>query len=110
MFISARDLARMGLLGLRNGNWGGKQILSEQWVKMARTPTEPNPGYGYMNWFLNTNQKLFPAARADSVAYIGNGDNIVFIVYQHGMVAVFRWIAHAQSAEFVRLLLAALKD
>lgn len=31
----------------------GKQILSEQWVKMARTPTGPNPGYGYMNWILN---------------------------------------------------------
>src|SRR5579883_32246 len=83
MFIGARDLARIGLLGLHNGNWDGKQILSEQWVKMARTPTGPNPGYGYMNWFLNTDQKMFPTARADSVAYIGNGENIVFMDYQH---------------------------
>jgi CubicO group peptidase (beta-lactamase class C family) len=105
MFISARDLGRMGLLGLHNGNWDGKQILSEQWVKMARTPTGPNPGYGFMNWFLNTDQKLFPAAPADSVAYIGNGANIVFIDYQHDIVAVFRWINHAQEAEFVRLLI-----
>lgn len=77
---------------------------------MARTPTGPNPGYGYMNWFLNTNQKLFPAARGDSVAYIGNGDNIVFIDYQHDMVAVFRWIDGAQKAESVRLLLAAVNN
>ena len=104
MFISARDLARMGLLGLNNGKWRGKQILSVRWVKMARTPTVPEPDYGYMNWFLNTNQKLFPAARADSVAFIGNGDNIVFIDYQHDMVAVFRWIDDGQKAEFVRLL------
>jgi hypothetical protein len=110
MFISARDLARIGLLGLHNGNWNGKQILSEQWVKMARTPTGPNPGYGYMNWFLNTDQKLFPAAPADSVAYIGNGDNVVFIDYQHDIVAVFRWIDDTQEAEFVRLLLAAVID
>jgi CubicO group peptidase (beta-lactamase class C family) len=108
MFISARDLARMGLLGLNNGRWGDKQILSEQWVKMARTPTGPNPGYGYMNWFLNTDQKLFPAARADAVAFIGNGDNIVFIDYEHDTVAVIRWIDDSQKAEFVRLLEAAL--
>ena len=82
MFISARDLARMGLLGLNNGRWGDKQILSEQWVRMARTPTGPNPGYGYMNWFLNTDRKLFPAAREDAVDFIGNGDNIVFIDYR----------------------------
>jgi CubicO group peptidase (beta-lactamase class C family) len=108
MFISARDLARMGLLGLHDGRWGDQQILSEQWVKMARTPTGPNPGYGYMNWFLNTDQKLFPAARADSVAFIGNGDNIVFIDYQHDVVAVVRWIDDKQKADFVRLLEAAI--
>ncbi|MDE2265669.1 MAG: serine hydrolase [Alphaproteobacteria bacterium] len=108
MFISARDLARMGLLGLNDGRWGDRQILSGQWVKMARTPTGPNPEYGYMNWFLNTDQKLFPAARADSVAFIGNGDNIIFIDYQHDVVAVVRWIDDKQKAEFVQLLEAAI--
>ncbi len=43
MFISARDLARMGLLGLNDGAWNGKQVLSEAWIKMARTPTGPIP-------------------------------------------------------------------
>ena len=109
MFINARDLARMGLLGLNNGKWGGKQILSARWVKMARTPTAQEPDYGYMNWFLNTGQKMFPAARADSVAFIGNGDNIVFIDYEHDMVAVIRWIDDKQKAEFVRLLENALR-
>ena len=104
MFIDARDLARMGLLGLNNGKWGDRTILSEQWVKMARTPTPQEPDYGYMNWFLNTGQKMFPAAREGSVAFIGNGDNIVFIDYQHDMVAVIRWIDDKQKAEFVRLL------
>ncbi|MBS0469849.1 MAG: serine hydrolase [Proteobacteria bacterium] len=108
MFISAEDLARMGLLGLNNGTWNGHQILSEKWIALSRTPTGPNPGYGYMNWFLNTGQKLFPAAREDAVAFIGNGDNIVFIDYQHDLVAVIRWIDDSQKAEFVRLLEAAL--
>jgi CubicO group peptidase (beta-lactamase class C family) len=104
MFISARDLARMGLLGLNNGKWGGKQILSRKWVKMARTPTPQEPIYGYMNWFLNTDHKMYPAAREDCVTFLGNGDNVVFIDYQHDMVAVVRWIDDKQKAEFVRLL------
>jgi CubicO group peptidase (beta-lactamase class C family) len=110
MFIDARDMARMGLLGLNNGHWGSRQILSRDWIKRSRTPTGPNPGYGYMNWFLNTDKKLFPAAREDAVAFIGNGDNIVYLDYQHDIVAVVRWIDDGQKAEFVRLLLASLKQ
>jgi CubicO group peptidase (beta-lactamase class C family) len=110
MFISARDLARLGLLGLRKGQWGPRQIVSEKWIALARTPTGPNPGYGYMNWFLNTDRKLFPAASEDCTAYIGNGDNIVFIDYRHDVVAVVRWIDDAKKADFVALLEAALVD
>ena len=91
-----------------SGRWGERQILSDAWVKMAKTPTGPNPGYGYMNWFLNTGRKLFPAAREDSVAFIGNGDNIVFIDYQHDVVAVVRWIDDGQKAAFVEKLEAAI--
>jgi hypothetical protein len=109
MFISACDLGRMGLLGLHNGRWGDTQILSEAWVKMARTPTPQNPQYGYMNWFLNTGRKLAPAAREDAVMFLGNGDNIVFIDYQHDLVAVVRWLDDSQKAEFVRLLEAAMR-
>lgn len=110
MFISARDLGRMGLLGLHNGRWGNKQILSEKWVGMAKTPTPQNPEYGYMNWFLNTDRKLLPAARADAVMFLGNGDNIVFIDYQHDLVAVVRWLDDSQKAEFVRLLEVAIRQ
>jgi len=108
MFISARDLARMGLLGLNNGRLCNRQILSDAWIRLSKTPTGPNPGYGYMNWFLNTGRKLAPAAREDSVMFIGNGDNIVFIDYEHDMVAVARWIDDAQKAEFVARLEAAI--
>jgi CubicO group peptidase (beta-lactamase class C family) len=42
MVISAEDMARFGLLTLHRGRWGDKQILSDQWVKWALTPTGPN--------------------------------------------------------------------
>jgi CubicO group peptidase (beta-lactamase class C family) len=108
MFISARDLARLGLLGLGEGTWGDRQVLSETWIRLARTPTLVKQDYGYMNWFLNTGRKMFPAAREDAVAFLGNGTNMVFIDYEHDLVAVVRWIDDAQKAEFVRLLEASL--
>lgn len=107
MFISARDEARMGLLGLNNGKWDGKQILSDKWVMMAKSPTGPNPGYGYCNWYLNTNKAMYPDARADSVTFIGDGANEIFIDYQHDIVAVVRWIDGAKMKDFVRMLVEA---
>jgi CubicO group peptidase (beta-lactamase class C family) len=110
MFISARDEARMGLLGLHNGKWDGKQILSDAWVTMAKTPTVPNPGYGFCNWYLNTNKAMYPDARADSVTFIGDGANEIFIDYQHDIVAVVRWIDGGKMKDFVRLLVAATNE
>ena len=107
MFISARDQARLGLLGLNKGKWGTTQVLSDKWVAMARTPTGPNPGYGYCNWYLNTGKKMYPDAREDSVAFIGDGANIIFVDYQHDIVAVVRWIDGGKMKDFVKLLVAA---
>jgi hypothetical protein len=50
---------------------------------------------------------MYPDARADSVAFIGDGANVVFVDYQHDIVAVVRWIDSAKMKEFVRLLVAA---
>ncbi|WP_199564613.1 serine hydrolase domain-containing protein [Parvularcula marina] len=110
MFINAYDLARLGLLGLREGQWGEEVILSTEWIARARTPTGPESGYGYMNWFLNTDQKRFPAAREDAVSYLGAGANMVYIDYEHDLVAVVRWIDSKQLAAFVELLLEAAEE
>ena len=91
-------------MGLNKGKWGDKQILSDKWVAMARTPTGPNPGYGFCNWFLNTGKKMYPDAPEDSVAFIGDGANIIFIDYQHDTVAVVRWIDGGKMKDFVKLL------
>ena len=62
MFINAYDMARFGYLFLRNGKWKDRQIVSEKWMQMARTPGPANDGYGFANWFLNTGKKALPAA------------------------------------------------
>ncbi|HEX8686101.1 MAG TPA: serine hydrolase, partial [Pyrinomonadaceae bacterium] len=52
MFIGARDMARFGLLTLRRGRWKDKQVISEEWLRQATTPTTAQPTYGFMNFFL----------------------------------------------------------
>ena len=108
MFIHARDMARFGLLTLRRGRWGDRQVLSEAWVRHALTPTTAQPTYGVMNWFLNTDRKLWPSAPATAFAHLGNGTNLIYVDPEHDVVAVVRWIDNAQVDGFLRRLLAAV--
>src|SRR3954452_20431020 len=110
MFISARDMARFGLLTLRRGRWGDRQILSEDWVTRALTPTRAQPTYGFMNWFLNTDRKLLPSAPATAFVHLGNGTNAIYVDPEHDLVVVVRWIENDQLDGFVRLVLASLTE
>ncbi len=109
MFISAQDLARLGLLASRDGRWGGTQILSQQWIDFSRQPTDVRPGYGYMNWFLNTDQERFPSAPESAVVFYGAGTNMVYVDKENELVAVVRWIDYRKTEEFVAYLLNAVK-
>ena len=65
IFLTTRDMARIGLLMLHNGNWNGKQIVPRDWVAKSTgiiTPvTQLNPsiirrnrvGYGYLWWIFD---------------------------------------------------------
>jgi len=108
MWISARDQARFGMLSLARGNWAGNQIISEDWVKMARTPGKLNPNYGFMNWTLNTDHKLMPNAPADSFFHSGAGTNRIWVVPSLNLVVVLRWVGGDHFNGFVDRLLAAV--
>ena len=105
MWINSYDLARFGLLWLRNGKWGDRQIVSPAYVKMATTPSRHGPDYGFL-WWLNTKQALWPGSPADAIRAVGQGGNIIFISPSHDLVVVWRW--SAQSAEGFRRVVAAI--
>jgi len=109
MFINTYDMARFGLLTLHHGNWDGKQLISEQWVKQALTPTTANIGYGYMNWFLNGDKKLLPSAPANVWVHIGAGNNIIYCDPDHDLVVVMKWIDSNSMDGFFNTLLQAYK-
>ncbi|HWP38457.1 MAG TPA: serine hydrolase [Gemmatimonadales bacterium] len=108
MFISARDQARFGLLTLRRGKWKDKQVLSEEWVKLALTPTPVQPGYGFMNWFLNTERRMLPAAPENSFCHRGAGANVMCAIPDQDLLVVARWIQANQVAGLVERVLAAV--
>jgi CubicO group peptidase (beta-lactamase class C family) len=97
MFISAWDLARFGYLFLNNGKWGDRQLVSETWIAMAKSPGPANANYGFMNWFLNTpnaqtGRRPLASTPASSITFQGNGQNIVYIDWEHDVLVVVRWI------------------
>jgi CubicO group peptidase (beta-lactamase class C family) len=108
MFINAWDMARFGLLTQRRGLWGDKRILSEAWVTRALTPTGPQPTYGYMNWFLNTDRKWMPSAPASAFGHVGNGTNLVFVAPEQDLTLVVRWIENRSVDEFLGKVLGAI--
>jgi CubicO group peptidase (beta-lactamase class C family) len=101
MFISARDMARFGLLTARGGKWRDKQILSAEFVRQAKTPTPAQPTYGFMNWYLNTDKKLYPNAPATAFAHLGNGTNLIYVDPENDLVIVVRWIENNKIDEFI---------
>lgn len=111
MFISAYDMARFGYLFLRNGRWNDRQVISEEWIRMARRPGPANAEYGYMNWFLNTGRRALPAAPESSVVFQGNGRNVIYLDWDNDLVVVVRWIQSGPALdEFLRKLLGSLRS
>lgn len=59
LHIVTEDIAKLGQLYLQKGKWNGKQLLSEEWVKMATSKQVSNgsnpendweQGYGFQFW------------------------------------------------------------
>lgn len=107
LYMNANDMARFGLLTLRKGNWNGKQLISEDWINKSITPTKANTGYGFMNYFLNTDKKMYPSAPASAFTHIGNGTNAIYVDPENDLVVVLRWIEDKQIDGFLKILLSA---
>lgn len=97
IFINAWDLARFGYLFLREGNWAGTQLISREWINMARTGSSANPEYGFANWFLNPGRKALPNAPETAVTFQGAGRNVIYIDWQHDLLIVSRWIGNGDE-------------
>lgn len=80
--VSARDLARFGLLYLRHGLWGDRQVVPSAWVTESTTAhimSRAGPGFGYM-WWVCVDGRLFFTLPMPEGAYASYGVGAQFLV------------------------------
>ncbi|NJN05680.1 MAG: serine hydrolase [Rhodobacteraceae bacterium] len=73
--MTARDMARFGLLFLRGGQWNGKQIVPAAWVKESATSYSDagsSGGYGYL-WWVSREGVHFPGVTLPGGSYSARG-------------------------------------
>jgi CubicO group peptidase (beta-lactamase class C family) len=92
--VSARDLARFGLLFLREGQWQGQPIVPADWVKESTASHSQrgfDGGYGYM-WWTGVNNGLLPNVNVKAHSYYaaGWGGQRVFVLPYRKLVVVHR--------------------
>ncbi|MEB2774128.1 hypothetical protein SYJ56_02355 [Algoriphagus sp. D3-2-R+10] len=103
MMLSAYDQATFGYLTMNSGMWNGEQLIPTSWIEKSKTSA--NPGYGFMNYFLNCDQKDIPAAPITAYSHIGAGTNMIYVDQENEVVIVARWIPGGDKNELVRLVL-----
>lgn len=118
--LSARDLARFGLLYLRQGRWQEQQVLSRAWVEAstaAQAVARGGVGFGYA-WWVCVDGKLFQRVPlpAGSFASYGMGGQFLLVVPALDLVLVhlgnsddptYRQPTGDQLAQLLRLILEA---
>lgn len=86
---TARDIARFARLMLHNGNWNGKQLVSEEYMLEATSPASYLEGefdrrldyYGFQIWIMHYKGMQFPYFR-------GLGGQYIFAIPEKNAIVV----------------------
>ena len=100
VFINTTDMAKIGLLFLRNGKWKNLQLLSTKWIAAAHRPSLPNKDYGYM-WWINSTKK-WPDVSTQIYYAAGFGGNYIVVDNEHDLVVVTRWMDDSKMGELMK--------
>ena len=112
VWTTPRDLARLGLLYLRDGVWNGERILPEGWTNFTKTavpfpaqPSRENPWeYGAQFWLINNH----PRIPADAYTAAGHGGTYSTIIPSRDLVIVKLGIKDGFYDPFVADVVAAV--
>ena len=97
VYMTARDLARVGLLMQRGGRWQSRQLLPKAWMEFCLTPFNGQnlqaageiPGG---HWWLNRTGAgqvgPWPDAPPDTFAALGHWGQALYILPRDGLVVV----------------------
>ena len=90
--MTALDMARFGLLYLRNGLWGQTRIISKEWIDESTTVYSDlgeEGGYGYM-WAVSLNGKPGGFIPGNFYYHGGYGGHLLMIIPKLDLVIVHR--------------------
>jgi len=111
---TARDLARFGLLLLRDGSWNGEQILPPGWVDFMRTLAPARStglaglwrhgiiglvGYGGQTWLPGS----LPGIPADAFAALGSRGQAIIVAPSQDLVIVRTGLDDEAGGVFFRI-------
>lgn len=88
LLLMPRDLAKIGLFVLNQGQWRGRQIVARRWIAASTrrlTTAQGDLGYGYF-WWLGS--AIRSGRRIGIVFGSGTGGQRLFIVPELNMVVV----------------------
>jgi CubicO group peptidase (beta-lactamase class C family) len=92
--MSARDLARFGLLFLRDGRWGTRQVIPADWVAASVLPYSDagtRGAYGYMWWVARAGTGLPGVVQPEgSYSAWGSGGHFLVVIPSLDLVIVHR--------------------
>ena len=93
---TARAVARIGRLMLRQGDWEGRQLIDPEWVKKVvayadtplppRTGGDPQPGSG-LCWWTNSDE-VWKSVPPDAFAGAGAGHQLLLVVPSLDLIVV----------------------
>lgn len=99
LWMTAHDLALYGLLYHRDGNWNGKQIISEDWIEVSTTfrsvsIEEIGLGYGWM-WYVFSQD----AGLGRTFLHTGAGIHMLLVLKEMNLVVVHRVDSEKKHSE-----------
>ncbi len=99
LYLKPRDLAKIGLLMINEGQFANQQILSKEWVQKSIKPISqvtPEVTCGYVWWGLETiNEKV------EVYAALGFGGQYLMIAPKYNMLIVFNnWNTHDPQEKY----------
>jgi CubicO group peptidase (beta-lactamase class C family) len=125
--MTARDMARFGLLYMRSGRWRDAQIIPAQWVRDSTTAysvadgnaRDSYSGYGYL-WWVAVNGNHYPKVEVPDGSFSawGAGGHFIAVIPALNLVVVHRVntddpakkVTLEQFGDLLRLILAAKKQ
>ena len=87
MICTARDMASFGRFVMNYGNWNGKQLLSEEYLREATSALVANDEFGFDSFFRQGYGYQIWRTR-DGFAFVGMGDQLTYCIPEKDLICV----------------------